>query len=133
MNLGTGVNHSHAVSLYKKDCLCLGLQVSKCRGWYGVTSCGYVLCNVRRISSTDQQPAISATHSNCVIINLYQPSGSRHCLNPSGRTMSLGSVEPLTEMSTRAGGGGKGGRCVGLTTSPLSCADCLQILGASTS
>jgi hypothetical protein len=30
-------------------------------------------------------------------------------------------------------GGGKGGRCVGLTPLPLSCADCLEILGASTS
>jgi len=26
--------------------------------------------------------------------------------------------------------GGKGGRCVGLTTLPSSCADCLEILGA---
>jgi hypothetical protein len=31
------------------------------------------------------------------------------------------------------GGGGKGGRCVGLTTSPLLCAGCLKILGSSTS
>jgi hypothetical protein len=29
--------------------------------------------------------------------------------------------------------GGKGGRCVGLTTLPPSCADCLKNLGASTS
>jgi hypothetical protein len=29
--------------------------------------------------------------------------------------------------------GGKGARCVGLTTLPPSCADCLGILGASTS
>jgi hypothetical protein len=29
--------------------------------------------------------------------------------------------------------GGKGGRCVGLTTLPHSCADCLEIWGASTS
>ena len=27
--------------------------------------------------------------------------------------------------------GGKGGRCIGLTTLPLSCADCLRNLGAS--
>ena len=31
------------------------------------------------------------------------------------------------------GGGGKGGRCVGLTTLPPSCVDCHEILGASTS
>jgi len=30
-------------------------------------------------------------------------------------------------------GGGKGGQCIGLTTLPPSCADCLEILGASTS
>jgi hypothetical protein len=28
--------------------------------------------------------------------------------------------------------GGKGGQCVGLTTLPPSCADCIEILGAST-
>jgi len=28
--------------------------------------------------------------------------------------------------------GGKGGRYIGLTTLPLSCADCLEIMGAST-
>jgi hypothetical protein len=36
--------------------------------------------------------------------------------------------QPLTEMSTRSiSWGGKDGRCVGLTTLPPSCADCLQI------
>ena len=44
--------------------------------------------------------------------------------NPSGRTMFLGSPQPLTEMSTM---GDKGGRCVGLTTLPPSCADCHEI------
>ena len=57
-----------------------------------------------------------------------------HFRNPFGRTMALGSTQPLTEMSTRdVSLGGKGGRCVGLTTLPPSCADCLEILGASTS
>jgi len=42
-------------------------------------------------------------------------------------TMAVRSTKPLTEM------GGKGDRCVGLTTLPFSCADCLQILGASNS
>ena len=45
--------------------------------------------------------------------------------NPSDRTMAVGSTQALTEMSTRSiswGGGGKGGRCVGLTTLPPSCA-----------
>jgi len=50
-----------------------------------------------------------------------------HWHNPSGRTMTLGLIQPLTEMSTRNFPGGKGARCVGLTTLPLSCADCLEI------
>jgi hypothetical protein len=44
--------------------------------------------------------------------------------NPSGRTMALGSTQPLTEMITRnlkkETWGVKGGRCVGLTTLPPS-------------
>ena len=36
--------------------------------------------------------------------------------------MALGSTQPLTEMSTRLFPGGKGGRCVRLTTLPPSCA-----------
>jgi hypothetical protein len=44
--------------------------------------------------------------------------------------MALVSTQPLTEMSTRniswGGGGGKGGRCVGLTTLTPSFADCLE-------
>jgi hypothetical protein len=48
--------------------------------------------------------------------------------------MALGLTQPLTEMSTRAISwrGCKGGRCVGVTTLPPSCADCLEILGTST-
>jgi len=41
--------------------------------------------------------------------------------------MALGLTQPLTEMSTRNIFWGKGGRCVGLTTLPLSCADFLEI------
>jgi hypothetical protein len=49
--------------------------------------------------------------------------------------MALGSTQPLTEMSTRGNllAWGKGGRYVGLITLPPSCADCLEVLGASTS
>ena len=50
-----------------------------------------------------------------------------HWHNPSGRTMALGLTQPLTEMSTKNITGGKGGRYVGLTTLPPSCADCLEI------
>jgi hypothetical protein len=38
---------------------------------------------------------------------------------PSNHTMALGSTLPLVKMSTRNIPGGKGGRCVRLTTSPL--------------
>ena len=59
--------------------------------------------------------------------------GIFHWHNPSGRTVGLGSTQPLTEMSTgNISWGGKGGRYVGLTTLPPSCADCLEIWGAST-
>jgi len=43
--------------------------------------------------------------------------------NPSGRTVALGSTQPLTQMSTM----GKGGRCVGLTTLPPSYAYDLEV------
>jgi len=39
--------------------------------------------------------------------------------------MALGLTQPQTEMITTLGG--KGGRCVGLTTLSPSCADCLEI------
>jgi hypothetical protein len=48
--------------------------------------------------------------------------GIFHSHNPSDRTMALGSTQPLTEMSTREFPGGKGGRCVRLTTLPQSSA-----------
>ena len=41
--------------------------------------------------------------------------------------MALGLNQPLTEISTRNISWGKGGRYVGLTTLPPSCADCLEI------
>ena len=48
---------------------------------------------------------------------------SRH--NLSRRTMALWSTQPLTEPGIFPGG--KGDRCVGLTTLTLSCADCPEI------
>jgi hypothetical protein len=48
--------------------------------------------------------------------------------NPSSRTMTVRLTQPLTEMSTRNNSWeGKGDWCVGLTTLPPSCADCLEI------
>ena len=61
-------------------------------------------------------------------------AGIFQCLNTSGRTIALGSTQPITEMSTRnLSWGGKSGRCVWLTTLPPSRADCLEILGDPTS
>ena len=48
--------------------------------------------------------------------------------NPSGRTVALRLTQPLTENEYQDYFlGGKGGRCVGLTTLPTSCVDCLEI------
>jgi len=51
-----------------------------------------------------------------------------HWPNPSGRTMTLGfdSASNGNEYQ-KYFLGGKDGRCVGLTTLPPSCADCLEI------
>jgi hypothetical protein len=56
-----------------------------------------------------------------------------HWRNPSGRPMAPGSTQPLTKVSIRYLPGGRNGRCVGVITLTLSCADCLEMLGASTS
>jgi hypothetical protein len=52
--------------------------------------------------------------------------GIFHWRNPSGRTMTLGLTQPQKWVSGIFPRG-KGGRCVGLTTLPPSCADCLKI------
>jgi len=72
---------------------------------------------------------IISTGSNFKVAGLIPDgvTGFFHWHNPSGRTMALGSTQPLTEMSTRIVFWGKGGRGVGLTTLPLSCADFLEI------
>ena len=53
-------------------------------------------------------------------------NGIFHSLNSSSRAMVLGSNEPLTEISTRNISWGKDGRCVGLTTLPILCAEFLS-------
>jgi len=51
-----------------------------------------------------------------------------HLLNPFGRTMAQGFTQPLNRNEYQEYFlGGKGGRCVGLTTSPPTYADCLEI------
>ena len=48
--------------------------------------------------------------------------------NPSDRSMASGSTLRLTQMSSRnIAWWGKDGRCVGLATLPLPCADCSEI------
>jgi len=78
--------------------------------------------------------SVHYTVAQLVAALLYKPRGRG--FDTSGRTMALGSSEPLKETSTRnifCGERGKGGRCVGLTTLPRTFADCLEILRASTS
>ena len=54
--------------------------------------------------------------------------GVFHWHNPSGRTMALGSTQPLNRNEyQKLFLGSKGGRWVGLTTLPPSCAECLAI------
>jgi hypothetical protein len=69
--------------------------------------------------------------------NPYAVIGVFHWQNPSGRTMALGSTNPLTEMSTRnifwGWGGVKAVRCIRLTNLPPSCAECKDALSTSTS
>ena len=48
-------------------------------------------------------------------------------ISPSDRSMALGSTQPLVKMSTRNIPGDKGGRCVRMTTSPPSRAECHEI------
>ena len=48
---------------------------------------------------------------------------------PSDSIMALRSTQPLVKMSNRNIPGGKGGRCVRLTTSPNLCAECHGNLG----
>jgi hypothetical protein len=55
--------------------------------------------------------------------------GLFHWINPFGRTVALISTQPVTIEYQRSSLGGKGGRCVGLTTLPPSCTDCLEVLG----
>jgi hypothetical protein len=63
--------------------------------------------------ATNRQVAGSIPDGVIGIFQLY---------DPSGRTMALGSTQPLTEMSTRCISWSKGGRCVRLTTLPSSLA-----------
>jgi len=70
-----------------------------------------------RHCSTSQK--VAGSIPDCVIVIL-------HWHKPSGRTMTLGSTQPLTEMSTRNIYWDKGGRCVRLTTLPPSCAIVLK-------
>ena len=77
----------------------------------------------QRVEALLQSPKVSGSIPDGVI-GIFRRS------NTSGRTMALGLTQPLTEMSTSNiywGEGGKGGRCVGLTTLLPLCVDFLEI------
>jgi hypothetical protein len=104
---------------------CFGLSaifsdVTTCRTF---STCLYIIVSyynaVTEACATSRNVAISIP--DCV-------TGTFHWHNPSGRSLVLGSTQPLTEMSNRnISWGGKGAQCVGLTTLPPSCVDCLEI------
>ena len=54
-------------------------------------------------------------------------TGIFHWHNPSGRTMALGSTQPLKKWVPGTYPGGKGGQSIRLTTLPPLCVDCLEI------
>jgi hypothetical protein len=60
-------------------------------------------------------------------------TGIFHSLNPSSCTMTLGSTLRLRERSTKISPQDKCGQYIGLTTFPLLCIDCLELVGVSTS
>ena len=65
-----------------------------------------------------RKPGYESSHSQGYFVNVY-------VLN-----MALGLAQPPPKKKKPVPGmflGGKGGRCVGLTTLPPSCADCLEI------
>jgi hypothetical protein len=126
------------------------LCLSRCL-WYDILKlqskvgpCGHVKCMTIQQLHLKQQIVIILGCASYIFWSLHdlhtalQAGRSRvrfpicvirffHWHNTSGRTMTLGSTQPLTEMSTRDVSWGKGGRCVGLTTLPHTCADCLEI------
>ena len=81
----------------------------------------YIICN-----AVFQGTALQAGRSSVLFPDGFTAIFLRH--NPSGHAMVLVLTQPLTEMSTRnIWLGVKDGRCVGLTTLPPSCADCLEM------
>jgi hypothetical protein len=108
---------------------CVGLYLFQISQFFYFAE-GLVVCGVYHFDSfTDTECFLYLQHKSQVTHLSKLRQNTWH--NPFGRTMALGSTQPLTEMSTRniscGRGGGKGGRCLGLTTLPPSCADCLEI------
>ena len=106
----------------KTDCE-LGIEVTvetSSSGVIGLT-CGALVHLVDALSYKQLEGRDSIT------VNFYWH-------NPSGRSMALGSTQPIRDSCTRnISWGSKGGRCVGLTTLPPSCADCVEIWGVPNS
>jgi hypothetical protein len=84
------------------------IRFACCIVWRGISTCRHASPH----NTTNRQVAGSIPDG---VIGIFQ-------LHPSGRTMALGSTQPVTGMITRCISWGKVGRCVKLTTLPPSCA-----------
>ena len=76
------------------------------------------LANNDMVTGRKDGPGIDSRWCHCIFSDIF----------PSDLNMALGSTQPLAKMSTSNIPGGKGGRCVRLTTSPPSCAECHENL-----
>jgi len=94
------------------------LNSHKCKAWkMGWCTCEYGYAVVQLVQVLRYKPECRGFDSRW-----------DHWLNPSGRNMT----QSLTGVPWKSPGG-KGGRCVGLTTLPPSCTKCVHILAAGTS
>ena len=92
---------------------CCSLTVKMLHFLYCLLSCPLSVAQWLRCCATNQKVAGSIPDG---VIGIF------HWHNPSDCTMTLGSTQRLTEMSTRRFSRGKCGRCVRLTTLLPSCA-----------
>ena len=116
------------VTLYKKTVIfrlifiiifCFRFGINVC--FFDITCYMMGHAVVQLVEALRYKPEVSRVRFPVVLLEIF------HWYN-HGCTMALGSTQPLTEMSNRnISWGGKGDWCVGLTTLPPFCANCLEI------